>query len=101
MTTALITHPDCLGHETPEGHPEQVARLERILEALEGKDVILVKAPLVAEDDLLRVHPKSHVEAIRAASPASGAGAARCRYLDVAWHAGGGASRGGRRCARR
>jgi len=72
MTTALITHPDCLGHETPEGHPEQVARLERILEALEGKDVILVKAPLVAEDDLLRVHPKSHVEAIRAASPASG-----------------------------
>ncbi|ARE83421.1 conserved hypothetical protein [Roseovarius sp. EC-HK134] len=72
MTTALITHPDCLGHVTPEGHPEQVARLERILEALEGKDVILVKAPLVAEDDLLRVHPKSHVEAIRAASPASG-----------------------------
>ncbi|MGR3545797.1 MAG: histone deacetylase family protein [Roseovarius sp.] len=72
MTTALITHPDCLGHETPQGHPEQVARLERILEALEGKDVILVKAPLVAEDDLLRVHPKRHVEAIRAASPASG-----------------------------
>lgn len=72
MTTALITHPDCLGHVTPEGHPEQVARLERILEALEGKDVIRVKAPLVAEDDLLRVHPKSHVEAIRAASPVSG-----------------------------
>ncbi|MBS4009928.1 MAG: histone deacetylase family protein [Roseovarius sp.] len=72
MTTALITHPDCLGHVTPEGHPEQVARLERVLEALEGKDVILVKAPLVADDDLLRVHPKSHVAAIRAASPASG-----------------------------
>lgn len=72
MTTALITHPDCLGHVTPEGHPEQVARLERILEALEGKDVIRVKAPLVAEDDLLRVHPKRHVEAIRAASPVSG-----------------------------
>ncbi|MFU8777556.1 MAG: histone deacetylase family protein [Roseovarius sp.] len=72
MTTALITHPDCLGHETPVGHPEQIARLERILEVLEGKDVIRVKAPLVAEDDLLRVHPKTHVEAIRAASPVSG-----------------------------
>lgn len=72
MTTALITHPDCLAHETPEGHPEQVARLERILEALEGKEVTRVAAPLVAEDDLLRVHPKSHVQAIRAASPAKG-----------------------------
>jgi len=72
MTTALITHPDCLGHETPDGHPEQVARLERILEALEGKDVTRVTAPLAAEDDLLRVHPRSHLEAIRAASPAKG-----------------------------
>jgi acetoin utilization deacetylase AcuC-like enzyme len=49
-----------------------VARLERILEALEGRDVTRVAAPLVAEDDLLRVHPKSHVQAIRAASPAKG-----------------------------
>jgi acetoin utilization deacetylase AcuC-like enzyme len=72
MTTALITHPDCLGHETPDGHPEQAARLERILEALEGKDVTRVTAPLAAEDDLLRVHPRSHLEAIRAASPAKG-----------------------------
>lgn len=73
MTTALITHADCLGHETPDGHPEQVARLERILEALKDKDLTRVNAPLVAEDDLLRVHPKSHIEAIRAASPTRGA----------------------------
>jgi len=72
MTTALITHPDCLGHETPEGHPEQVARLEYVLAALEGKDLSRVTAPMVAEDDLLRVHPRSHVEAIRAAAPTSG-----------------------------
>jgi len=72
MTTALITHPDCLGHETPEGHPEQVARLEYVLAALEGKDLSRVTAPMVAEDDLLRVHPHSHVEAIRAAAPISG-----------------------------
>jgi acetoin utilization deacetylase AcuC-like enzyme len=72
MTTALITHPDCLHHETPQGHPEQVARLVRVLAALEGKAVIRVTAPLVAEDDLLRVHPKSYVDSIRAAAPAEG-----------------------------
>ncbi len=72
MTTALITHPDCLQHETPQGHPEQVARLVRVLAALEGKAVVRVTAPLVAEDDLLRVHPKSYVDSIRAAAPAEG-----------------------------
>lgn len=72
MTTALITHPDCLGHETPEGHPEQIARLEHVLAALEGKDLRRVIAPLVAEDDLLRVHPGSHLETIRAAAPKEG-----------------------------
>ncbi len=72
MTTALITHPDCLRHETPPGHPEQVARLSRVLEALEGKEVARITAPLVAEDDLLRVHPKAYVDSIRAAAPAKG-----------------------------
>jgi acetoin utilization deacetylase AcuC-like enzyme len=72
MTTALITHPDCLGHETPEGHPEQVARLARVLAALEGKEVTRVTAPLVAEDDLLRVHPKAYLDSIRAAAPTEG-----------------------------
>ncbi|RXV70284.1 acetoin utilization protein [Roseovarius sp. A46] len=72
MTTALITHPDCLQHETPQGHPEQVARLVRVLAALEGKAAVRVTAPLVAEDDLLRVHPKSYVDSIRSAAPAEG-----------------------------
>lgn len=72
MTTALITHADCLGHEMPPGHPEQVARLHRVLDTLDGKDVRRVTAPLAAEDDLLRVHPKSHIEAIRAAAPEAG-----------------------------
>jgi len=72
MTTALITHPDCLAHEPPDGHPEQVARLERVLAALKDKAVTRVTAPLVAEDDLLRVHPKRYIEAIRAAAPEEG-----------------------------
>ena len=38
MVTALITHPAGLSHATPPGHPEQIARLERILAALEGME---------------------------------------------------------------
>ena len=49
MATALVTHPDCLGHVTPEGHPERVARLEHVLHALEGLDLVRVEAPLPLE----------------------------------------------------
>ncbi|UWQ49714.1 histone deacetylase family protein [Leisingera caerulea] len=72
MTTALITHVDCLNHVTPEGHPERVARLEHILHALEPLDVERVTAPMAAEDDILRVHPASYVSDLRKASPAEG-----------------------------
>lgn len=75
MTTALITHADCLLHETPIGHVEQVARLEYILKALEAPkfDMLLrKKAPLVADDDLLRVHPRAHIMDIRDSSPEGG-----------------------------
>lgn len=72
MATALITHSDCLGHVTPAGHPEQVARLEAVLSALDGMDLIRVKAPLVAEDDLLRCHPRSYLNDLKRASPTSG-----------------------------
>ena len=72
MTTALLTHPDCLTHVTPPGHPEQVARLERVLKALEPMALLRTAAPMVAEDDLLRLHPKSHLDSLRAAVPAAG-----------------------------
>ncbi len=81
MTTALITHSDCLGHVTPAGHPEQVARLEYVLTALEGMDLLRVKAPMAADDDLLRVHPKHYVDAVRAAAPDTG-----FRSLDADTH---------------
>ncbi|NOE28532.1 histone deacetylase family protein [Ruegeria sp. HKCCD6157] len=72
MTTALLTHADCLGHVTPDGHPERVARLEHILHALEALELKRVTAPLAADDDLLRIHPESYVRDIRAARPADG-----------------------------
>jgi acetoin utilization deacetylase AcuC-like enzyme len=81
MTTALITHPDCLGHVTPPGHPEQVARLDAVLGALEGMDLLRVKAPMAAEDDLLRAHPRAHLEALARAAPQTG-----WRSLDADTH---------------
>ncbi|WP_299899941.1 histone deacetylase family protein [uncultured Ruegeria sp.] len=72
MTTALLTHADCLGHVTPDGHPERVARLEHILHALEVLELKRVTAPLAADDDLLRIHPESYIRDIRAARPADG-----------------------------
>jgi acetoin utilization deacetylase AcuC-like enzyme len=81
MTTALITHPDCYDHVTPPGHPEQVARLDAVLGALEGMDLMRLAAPLGAEDDILRCHPKSHIDALRQAVPDSG-----WRSLDADTH---------------
>ena len=72
MTTALISHEDCARHVTPDGHPEQVARLAAVLQALEGIDLLRVTAPLAAEDDLLRAHPQAYLDALRAAAPDSG-----------------------------
>ncbi|MEM6306530.1 MAG: histone deacetylase family protein [Pseudomonadota bacterium] len=72
MTTALITHPACLSHITPPGHPEQVARLEHILKALDPLDLHRVSAPLVGDDDILRVHPQSHIDMLRDAAPTEG-----------------------------
>lgn len=72
MKTALITHEECLNHMTPPGHPEQVARLEYILEALKPLDLNRVTAPLAADDDLLRIHPKSHIDALHDAAPEAG-----------------------------
>lgn len=72
MTTALLTHADCLDHVTPQGHPERVARLEHILHALEGLELTRVTAPLAADDDLLRVHPESHIREIRNSRPSDG-----------------------------
>ncbi|MEP3920618.1 histone deacetylase family protein [Ascidiaceihabitans sp.] len=72
MTTALLSHTDCLSHVNPPGAPEQVARLHYILEALEDLDLIRTDAPMAADADLLRCHPQSHLDHIRNSIPADG-----------------------------
>ena len=75
MTTALLTHPDCLQHVTPAGHPERVDRLMAIYAALDTIDdeyLKRVEAPLGTEADVLLCHPQNHIDKIIAAEPASG-----------------------------
>ncbi|MDG2406508.1 MAG: histone deacetylase family protein, partial [Paracoccaceae bacterium] len=72
MTTALLTHPACLSHTTPAGHPEQVARLERVLAALKPLALQRQAAPMAAEDDLLRLHSQQYLDGLREAQPTTG-----------------------------
>ena len=75
MTTALFTHPDCLAHVTPPGHPERVARLETVLARLRGPDFAALdrrEAPRAPRDALVALHGEDHVAAIEAAIPGHG-----------------------------
>ena len=72
MTTAFITHSDCLKHETPAGHPEQVARLKHILRAAEDLDLLRIEAPAATKENILSVHPQSHIDLIHSSIPTSG-----------------------------
>ena len=72
MTTAFITHSDCLKHETPSGHPEQVARLKHILRAVEDLDLLRIEAPAATKENILSVHPQSHIDFIHSRSPEVG-----------------------------
>jgi acetoin utilization deacetylase AcuC-like enzyme len=81
MATAVVSHKACFNHITPPGHPEQVARLDAVLTALDDLELVHVQAPMAAEDDLLRAHPAHHVAAIRDAAPDEG-----WRSLDADTH---------------
>ena len=70
--SALITHEDCLKHLTPKGHPEQVARLEYILDALKEINLLRVSAPMAADDDILRIHPLEYISYLKGSLPQTG-----------------------------
>lgn len=75
MTTALLTHSDCLGHVTPPGHPERAARLEAVLRRLDQADFAALKrveAPLADPDTVLRCHPQAYLDRVLDAIPDHG-----------------------------
>jgi len=75
MSTLLITHPACLEHKTPPGHPERPDRLRAIEEALADErfqSLARVEASRAPLETIALVHPMQYVEAIRDASPKEG-----------------------------
>ena len=75
MSTLLLSHPACLNHLTPAGHPERPDRLRAIEQALEDEKfqtLARVEAPLGPLNIVALAHPMDYVEAIREASPSEG-----------------------------
>ena len=76
VSTAFITHRDCLRHDMGRGHPERPERLSAIEDQLiaSGVEQFLARhdAPLASDEQLARVHPMEYVRAIREAAPERG-----------------------------
>ena len=75
MTTLLVTHPACLEHLTPAGHPERPDRLRAIDRALEHErfqTLARVAAPAAELETIALCHPVDYVTGIRDATPKTG-----------------------------
>jgi acetoin utilization deacetylase AcuC-like enzyme len=75
MSTLLITHPACLDHLTPAGHPERPDRLravDRALEAERFQALARVEAPRATLETIALCHPMDYVTTVRDATPKEG-----------------------------
>lgn len=80
MSTLLISHPACLNHLTPPGHPERPDRLRVVEEALADERFQLLareQAPMAEAEIIALVHPMEYIEAIREAGPSEDEGMIR------------------------
>src|SRR5580704_16281037 len=75
MSTLLISHPACLEHLTPMGHPERPDRLRAVEQALEAEKfqtLERVQAPMAPFEVIALCHPMDYITEIRDASPKEG-----------------------------
>jgi acetoin utilization deacetylase AcuC-like enzyme len=75
MTTLLVTHQACLGHDPGRMHPESPARLKAVLAALEAPEFSTLErrvAPLAEAEQIARVHARLYVDRVLNAIPAAG-----------------------------
>jgi len=76
MSTALVTHRDCVKHEISAGHPECPQRIDAINDQLMKQDIFdhlrHLDAPLASREALMLAHPEAYVDMIHAKAPASG-----------------------------
>src|ERR1700736_4698533 len=75
MSTLFITHPACLNHLTPAGHPERPDRLRAVEQAFEQEQfqhLARMEAPLATFETVALCHPLDYITEIEAASPKEG-----------------------------
>ena len=75
MTTLLVTHPACFGHDPGRMHPESPARLKAVLAALEAPEFAALErraAPLAEVEQIARVHARLYVDRVLHAIPSAG-----------------------------
>jgi acetoin utilization deacetylase AcuC-like enzyme len=75
MSTLFVTHPACLNHLTPPGHPERPDRLRAIEHALEAEkfqSLARVLAPKAELEVIALCHPMDYIAQIRDAIPMEG-----------------------------
>jgi acetoin utilization deacetylase AcuC-like enzyme len=72
----LITHPDCLAHEVPEGHPECGDRLQAVMNQLEHsgllQNLVCRDASPASAEQLEAVHSQGMLNALEITRPADG-----------------------------
>ncbi|MBI4193823.1 MAG: histone deacetylase family protein [Betaproteobacteria bacterium] len=76
MSTAFITHSDCLLHDMGDHHPEQPARLKAVEDQLIASGLMNwlqhVDAPLARREHLERVHTPRHIASLERSAPTTG-----------------------------
>jgi acetoin utilization deacetylase AcuC-like enzyme len=75
MSTLLISHPACLDHLVPAGHPERPDRLRAVERALEAEKFQMLsreKAPMAPLEIVALCHPIEYIAALRDSSPKEG-----------------------------
>ena len=81
MTVILYSHDSARRHVTPDGHPEQVARHDAVMAALEGLALDRREAPVAEDAEVLRCHPARYLQGLRDAVPQAGT-----RQIDADTH---------------
>ncbi len=72
MLPHFYYHPRMLDYEISPSHPLKPERLRRTIELLERLGITPIDPELASEEDVLRVHDRRYLEAVRALDPAEG-----------------------------
>lgn len=75
MSTLFYTHPTSLDHDTGPGHPESAARLQAVLDTLQGPEFANLEPRQAKRGsvwDIKRVHSDDYIQQVFAAVPDAG-----------------------------